>query len=61
MENWDFVTAEKNKNPQSVPSCLLFLLTTEKTQVIYLNDKAGGGIQFVSHCAALCLSRVYCG
>lgn len=35
--------------------------TTEKAPVIYLNDKAGEGIQFVPHCAALCLSRVYCG
>lgn len=51
--------------PQSSILChLLFLLifsSTEKTQVIYLNDKVGGGIQFVSHCAAQCLSKVYCG
>lgn len=51
--------------PQSSILCsLLFLLifsATEKTRVIYLNDKVGGGIQFVSHCAALCRSRVYCG
>lgn len=56
---------EGGKYPQSSILChLLFLLifsSTEKTQVIYLNDKVGGGIQFVSHCAAQCLSKVYCG
>lgn len=40
---------------------LLIFPRIERTQVIHLNDKAGRGIQFVSHCTALCLSRVYCG
>lgn len=40
---------------------LLIFPITEKTQVIYLNGKARGGIQFVSQCAALCRADCFVG
>lgn len=42
-------------------TCLMHFITfpiTGKTQVIYINNKGGGRIHFVSHCAALCQAGV---
>lgn len=68
VENWhDFCRCRKIKYPQkphpmpvSHVSPLIFPIT-EKTQVIYLNGKARGGIQFVSQCAALCRADSFVG